>query len=121
MTTIGIKNLYNDLDENISGLKKNSSAVHNSRAIVEQALEEGRTAYGINTGFGAMARQKIGPDALKQFQRNLPLSRSVDTGDPIPKEISRLMIQLKIHSLGIDNSCISEETFKQLLFSLIKI
>ncbi|WP_340105215.1 histidine ammonia-lyase [Rhodohalobacter sp. 8-1] len=118
MTSIGIKDLYTDLNESISGLKQNNSAVRNARAVVEQALNDGRTAYGINTGFGAMARQKIGPDALKQLQRNLILSHSVGTGDPIPKEISRLMMQLKVHSLGIGNSGISETTFQRLLFFL---
>jgi histidine ammonia-lyase len=118
MTTITIKDLYADLSESISGLRNDSSAVRASRAIVERTLNEGRTSYGINTGFGAMARQKIGPDALKQLQRNLILSHAVGTGDPIPKEISRLMMKLKVHALGIGNSGISVETFERLLVFL---
>jgi len=118
MTTITIKDLYADLSESISGLRNDSSAVRASRAVVERALDEGRTSYGINTGFGAMARQKIGPDALKQLQRNLILSHAVGTGDPIPKEISRLMMKLKVHALGIGNSGISVETFDRLLVFL---
>ena len=116
MMRVAIKNLSTDLSRSLSGLRNDASAVRASRAIVERALDEGRTSYGINTGFGALARQKIGADALKQLQRNLILSHAVGTGDPIPKEIARLMMKLKVHALGIGYSGISEETFERLLF-----
>lgn len=118
MTTVAIKDLYSNLSKSISDLRSNHSDVRKSRGVVEKALDDGRTSYGINTGFGAMARQKIGSDALKQLQRNLILSHSVGTGDPIPKDISRLMMQLKVHALGIGNSGISEGTFQRLLYFL---
>lgn len=120
MKTVTIKNLYPELKDSIIELRDNHSALLQSRRIVERALQDGRTSYGINTGFGAMARQKIGSEDLKQLQRNLILSHSVGTGDPVPKEISRLMMQLKVHALGIGHSGISEETFNRLLLFLQK-
>lgn len=118
MKTVTIKNLYPDLQKSISELRNQHVSVVQSRTIVERALRDGRTSYGINTGFGAMARQKIGDEDLKQLQRNLILSHSVGMGNSIPKEISRLMLQLKVHSLGIGNSGVSEETFARLLLFL---
>jgi len=90
--------------------------VLNARAIVDEALTKNEAFYGINTGFGALATKRIGADQLKQLQRNLILSHAVGTGDLISKEISRLMLQLKIHALGIGYSGISKKTFDRLIY-----
>lgn len=113
---ISITTLYNDLTESISELKADPSPVTKSRAVVEKALQDGRAYYGINTGFGILANKRVGDEQLKQLQRNLVLSHSVGVGDLIPKDISRLMLQLKIHALGLGNSGISGETFNRLIY-----
>ncbi|WP_138431188.1 histidine ammonia-lyase [Fodinibius saliphilus] len=113
---ITLQNLYTDLSESIERLKKNPEAVQASRNIVEDALDRDEPMYGINTGFGALANKRVGDKELKQLQRNLILSHSVGVGDLIPKDISKLMLQIKIHSLGLGNSGISEETFQRLIY-----
>ncbi|MDZ7716557.1 MAG: histidine ammonia-lyase [Balneolaceae bacterium] len=113
---ITVSNLYKKLDKSIEKLKADKSAVTNSRAIVEDALNKNEPLYGINTGFGILANKRVNDEQLKQLQRNLILSHSVGVGDLIPKDISRLMLRLKIHALGIGNSGISEETFDRLIY-----
>jgi len=113
---VSISNLYEDLSNRIEALKKDNSSVQQSRAIVEEALNRDEPMYGINTGFGALANKRVGDEQLKQLQRNLVLSHSVGVGDLIPKDISRLMLQLKIHALGLGNSGISKETFERLIY-----
>lgn len=120
MNRITIQNLYSDIAGSIKNLEKNRDRITASRNIVEKALKDGRTYYGINTGFGALANQRIGNEDLKQLQRNLILSHAVGLGNLIPKDICRLMLQLKIHALGIGNSGISENTFARLLLFLKK-
>lgn len=115
MLNITIANLYKDLSASLDALQENKSEMLGSRVAVENALAENEVYYGINTGFGALANKKIGSDDLRQLQRNLILSHAVGVGDLIPKDISRLMLQLKIHSLGIGYSGISEETFDRLM------
>ena len=115
-----IKGLYIDIEQSLKGLRQNPEKVLRARATVESALSDGNTYYGINTGFGALARQRVGNEDLKQLQRNLILSHSVGTGDLIPKDISRLMLQLKVHALGIGNSGIARKTFDRLLLFLEK-
>lgn len=115
---ITVHNLYPDLSTTMEKLKDNKSAVLNSRAIVEKALTDGSTYYGINTGFGALAGKRVNSEDLKQLQRNLILSHSVGVGNLIPKGICRLMLQLKVHALSIGYSGISEETFDRLLLFL---
>ncbi len=90
-------------------------AVSRSRKIVDDALLDGNAHYGINTGFGILADQRISSDKLSTLQQNLLLSHACGVGDPVPPEISRLMLQLKIHSLSHGYSGVSEQTFKQLL------
>ena len=113
---ITIPALYRDLSESISCLSEDKSSVSRSRAVVEAALKNNEPLYGINTGFGALANKRVNAEQLKQLQRNLVLSHSVGVGDLVPKEISRLMLQLKIHALGLGNSGISEATFDRLLY-----
>ncbi|MEX0905366.1 MAG: histidine ammonia-lyase [Balneolaceae bacterium] len=118
MDKIQITSLYSDLSSGIQSLGKEKKAVTESRNVVEKALKDGKAYYGINTGFGVLAGKRVSPENLKQLQRNLILSHSVGVGDLIPKEICRLMLQLKVHALGIGYSGISEETFDRLLFFL---
>jgi len=113
---VTISNLYEDLSTRIQGLKEDKSSVLQSRSVVEDALDRDEPMYGINTGFGALANKRVDGKQLKQLQRNLVLSHSVGVGDLIPKDISRLMLQLKIHALGLGNSGISEETFDRLIY-----
>jgi histidine ammonia-lyase len=118
MHQIRIPTLYHDLDKSLQSIRANSSPLQNSRAVVERALIDGKTYYGINTGFGALAGKRVNSEDLKQLQRNLILSHSVGVGNLIPKEICRLMLQLKLHALSIGYSGISVETFERLVLFL---
>lgn len=113
--SITLKNLQADLSKRMKELKTNSSEVTASRKQIDAALQDGLAHYGINTGFGILANKKISEADLKTLQRNLILSHAVGVGESIPKDISRLMLQLKIHALAQGYSGISEETFQRLI------
>jgi histidine ammonia-lyase len=113
--SIRISHLYEDLENSLVFLRKDKSRIRASRAIIEKALRDGKAYYGINTGVGALAQQRIDDAQIKQLQRNLILSHAVGVGDLIPRDISRLMLGLKIHALGLGYSGISVETFERLL------
>lgn len=114
MPNITLENLSADIDRRLHALRNDPSAVDASRSIVESALVSGEVHYGINTGFGALAQKRIGGDQLSQLQRNLLLSHAVGVGELVPKDITRLMLQLKIHALGMGHSGVSRETFDRL-------
>lgn len=116
--SVKISSLYEDLHESRNQLEENPSPVVESRAIVDNALQDGKAYYGINTGFGILANQRVSGEQLSRLQRNLILSHSVGVGDLVPKDICRLIMQLKVHALGIGYSGISIETFQRLLFFL---
>ena len=110
-----LDHLYADLDSSMLQLRQQHEPVRKSREIVEHALQDGKAHYGINTGFGVLANKRISSDDLAVLQKNILLSHACGLGDPIPPEITRLMLQLKIHSLSLGYSGVSEQTFMQLL------
>jgi histidine ammonia-lyase len=112
---IHIPTLYSDLDASMEALRTNHASLDRSREIVLRSLEDGRILYGINTGFGVLANKRIDDEQLAALQQNLLLSHACGVGDPVPPGITRLMLQLKIHALGLGQSGISQATFKQLL------
>lgn len=113
---IQITSLYDDLQREFNRLKKDKPRLLKSREILEKALTDGKTYYGINTGFGALASKRIAAEKVTRLQKNLILSHAVGVGPLIPKEISRIMLLLKIHTLGLGHSGISEQTFDRLVY-----
>ncbi|WP_273760335.1 histidine ammonia-lyase [Bartonella sp. ML70XJBT.G] len=56
--------------------------------------------YGINTGFGKLASIKIDASEVAILQRNLILSHCCGVGEPLTENIVRLIMTLKLLSLG---------------------
>src|SRR3546814_6995261 len=71
-----------------------------SAEVVAKLIEDGETAYGINTGFGLLASTRIDTSQLEQLQLNLVLSHAAGVGDPLPEDIVRLIIFLKVVGLS---------------------
>ncbi len=112
---IRIASLYANLSASMAALRDQHQAVDSSREVVLRALEDGRAHYGINTGFGILANKRIDAGQLTELQRNILLSHACGVGEPVPPELTHLMLQLKIHALGLGQSGISRSTFNQLL------
>lgn len=75
-------------------------AVDAAAATITRIVEKGDAAYGINTGFGKLAKTRI-PDAqLELLQHNLIVSHAVGTGAPIDDHVVRLILATKIGSLA---------------------
>ncbi len=75
-----------------------------------------KAVYGINTGFGPLCSTKIDKEETGKLQRNLLLSHSVGVGNPIPKEIAKLMMILKVHSLSQGYSGVSINVIERILW-----
>ncbi|MFA7261890.1 MAG: histidine ammonia-lyase [Caulobacter sp.] len=76
------------------------AAVAASAAAIDAILADGRTVYGVNTGFGLLAKKTIAPDHLTELQRNLILSHCCGVGAPLPDDVARLILLLKIAGLS---------------------
>ncbi|WP_231992360.1 histidine ammonia-lyase [Metapseudomonas furukawaii] len=76
------------------------AAIDASVACVEGIIAEGRTAYGINTGFGLLASTRIAPHDLEKLQRSLVLSHAAGVGEALDDAMVRLIMLLKVNSLA---------------------
>jgi len=81
-----------------------------SAAHVAQAAAGDVAIYGVNTGFGKLASVRIAAADTATLQRNLILSHCCGVGDPLPRATTRLMMALKLLSLGRGASGIRPET-----------
>ena len=75
-------------------------AMVEAQSRIEAAANGSAAVYGVNTGFGKLASVKIEARDTATLQRNLILSHCCGVGDPIPRGHARLMIALKLLSLG---------------------
>lgn len=69
-------------------------------ARIADAAAGTAAVYGVNTGFGKLATLKIAPQDTEKLQKNLILSHCCGVGDPMPRPVVRLMMALKLLSLG---------------------
>jgi len=76
------------------------AAIEASAAAVQAIVAKGDPAYGINTGFGILAKRHIPHAQLEKLQRNLILSHAVGTGELLPDHVVRLILLTKIGSLA---------------------
>jgi histidine ammonia-lyase len=88
--------------------------VEAASAIVAQAAAAQAPVYGINTGFGKLASKRIPPAQTALLQRNLIVSHCCGVGIATPEPIVRLMMALKIISLGRGASGVRRDVIEQL-------
>ncbi len=75
-------------------------AVERAAGAVAAAARGGAATYGVNTGFGKLASVRIAAEDTATLQRNLILSHCAGVGAPTPRAVTRLMMALKLLSLG---------------------
>jgi histidine ammonia-lyase len=76
----------------------------NSRRVVEKIVAEGRTVYGVNTGFGKLSDIHIESSQLSQLQLNLVHSHACGLGSPLSEGESRAMMLLRANVLALGYS-----------------
>ncbi len=82
---------------------------------VSDVLRQGRTVYGINTGFGLLANTRIEEDELELLQRSIVLSHAAGIGAFMQPSTVRLLMLLKINSLARGYSGIRAEVVDALI------
>jgi histidine ammonia-lyase len=91
------------------------AAIRASAAVVQRAAQGREPVYGVNTGFGKLANQRISESELDTLQLNLIRSHSVGVGEPLPPAVVRLMLALKAASLARGHSGVREEVVDALI------
>ena len=86
-----------------------------SARVVQAAADGDAPVYGVNTGFGKLANQRISKAQLDLLQLNLIRSHSVGVGAPLQPQVVRLMLALKAASLARGHSGVREIVIDTLL------
>src|SRR4051812_48299193 len=77
------------------------AAMARSRSIVDTIEASGRPVYGVSTGFGALANTSIAPERRAELQHALIRSHAAGVGAPMPREVVRAMMLLRVRSLAL--------------------
>ena len=89
--------------------------INASRQNVEVMANSDEAVYGINTGFGPLCDTQISPAETHLLQKNLLITHAVGVGEPIRKDISKLMLITKVHALSQGFSGIRLEVVERML------
>jgi len=76
------------------------AAIARSRAIVEELAAAPTPAYGISTGFGALATRHIPTEMRAQLQRSLIRSHAAGSGPEVEREVVRGLMLLRLSTLA---------------------
>ena len=89
-------------------------AINASMELVGKAAAGTEPIYGVNTGFGKLASVKIASEDTETLQRNLVLSHCCGVGETLDTPTTRLMMVLKLLSLGRGASGVSWNTIEMI-------
>lgn len=80
------------------------AAMTASRSIVDSIERDGRPVYGVSTGFGALASTSVSAERRVELQHALIRSHAAGIGAPMPREVVRAMMLLRVRSLAMGYS-----------------
>ncbi len=91
------------------------AGVEAAAATVARILASGSRVYGVNTGFGLLAKKRIADDQVRELQRRLLVSHCTGVGRPLAANTVRLILLLKIASLARGHSGVRRVLIERLL------
>lgn len=94
------------------------AAMQRSRDWVRATATGDAPIYGVNTGFGSLARVRIPPESTAALSRNLIRSHAAGVGPSAPAEVVRAMILLRANALARGASGCRVELVETLLHML---
>ncbi len=94
------------------------AAVDRARAVVEQLAAAPTPAYGISTGFGALATRHIAPEMRAQLQKSLVRSHAAGSGPEVEREVVRALMLLRLSTLATGHTGVRRQT-TQLMADLL--
>ena len=90
------------------------AALAAGRAAIDKLAASERPAYGVSTGFGALATRHIAPELRTQLQRSLIRSHAAGAGPPVEREVVRALMLLRLRTLATGRTGVRPETAQTL-------
>ena len=95
--------------------QKTAAAIDRGSAFLTRKLGEGLHIYGVNTGLGALCETRLPEAEIDLLQRNLLLSHACGVGAPVPADLSRLMLLLKLLTFRSGHTAIGGDTVGRMI------
>jgi histidine ammonia-lyase len=86
------------------------AAIDRARAVVEELAAAPTPAYGISTGFGALATRHIPTELREQLQRSLIRSHAAGSGPEVEREVVRALMLLRLSTLATGHTGVRRDT-----------
>jgi histidine ammonia-lyase len=86
------------------------AAIEKARSAVETLAAAPTPAYGISTGFGALATRHIPTEKRAQLQKSLVRSHAAGSGPEVEREVTRALMLLRLSTLATGHTGIRPET-----------
>ncbi len=86
------------------------SAIDKARSVIERLAASPTPAYGVSTGFGALATRHIAPEMRQQLQRSLVRSHAAGSGPEVEREVVRALMLLRLSTLATGHTGVRRET-----------
>ncbi len=89
--------------------------VNKTRRLIAEWIKEKKVIYGITTGIGALCDVPISEEDTRQLQNNILMSHAAGVGNPLPVDVVRATMALRVHDLGMGYSGCRMDTLRYLL------
>jgi histidine ammonia-lyase len=86
------------------------AAIDRARGVIESLAAATTPAYGVSTGFGALATRHIAPELRAQLQRSLVRSHAAGSGPEVEREVVRALMLLRLSTLATGRTGVRRET-----------
>ena len=98
--------------------KSTIQLVEQSRQAVQSIVDNDQVVYGVNTGFGILANTRISSEDTRTLQYKILESHSVGVGNPVPREVARIMLITKLQSLAMGFSGVQLSTLERIIWMI---
>ncbi len=86
------------------------AAMVRSRELVDRLADAPDPAYGVSTGFGALATRHIPAERRSELQRALVRSHAAGSGPEVEREVVRALMLLRLSTLATGHTGVRPET-----------
>jgi histidine ammonia-lyase len=95
------------------------AAVDRARGVIESLASATTPAYGVSTGFGALATRHIAPGLRARLQRSLVRSHAAGSGPEVEREVVRALMLLRLSTLATGHTGVRRETAELMAAMLV--
>jgi len=88
--------------------------VEKARKLLNKWVKEKKIIYGITTGYGGLCDTYISESDTRSLQKNLIMSHATGIGRPLPEDVVRAVMAIRLHDLAMGHSGCRVETLHYL-------